>query len=471
MGQKPPRISLILTAVLFALSCFGFTLFVWKSFGGNVPFEPKGYRFHVPFGTEATQLTPNAEVRVSGVRIGRVVVVRQLQGGTDATLEIEPRYAPVSSDARAIIRYKTLLGESFVEMSLGSKNAPKVAENGSLDRRNVGAVQQLDQVLASFDKPTREALKTFLKDISAALKDRGPDINDALGNAAPATENLADVTEILDRQRDALRGLVRDGGAALRAVGARDADLVRLIEAGDTVFRATAERNRDLTETLRALPPFLGELRATLSEVEGVSADAAPVLSALRSAAPSLTPALEESARLAPELKRVFVALSPTIAAARTGLPALTRVVNAARPLLATLYPAGRELVPVVQYLGLYKNEIVSAMANLGASTQATGQTADGVTRHYLRALIPLTNEGFVGAQHREPTNRHNPYLPPGGMSKLASGRGVPAWHCRNVSNSSTYPGSLGAPPCEEQKPFDVLGQTRSFPHLEQDGP
>src|SRR4051794_37792531 len=161
MGLKAPKLSLILTAAVFALSCFGFTLFVWKSFGGPTPLEAHGYRFHVLFGSEASQLTSNADVRISGVNVGKVVAVKRRGLGADATLEMESPFAPVPKDTRAIIRFKTLLGETFVEMSQGSKDGPKLPENGTLPRDQVAPVQQVDRVLGSFDAPTRAAFKRF----------------------------------------------------------------------------------------------------------------------------------------------------------------------------------------------------------------------------------------------------------------------------------------------------------------------
>src|SRR3954453_2916829 len=110
MGLKAPRLSLILVAVVFALSCFGFTLFVWKSFGGPTPLEAHGYRFHVLFGTEASQLTTNADVRISGVDVGKVIKVSRRELGADALLEMKAKYAPIPENTRAIIRFKSLLG-------------------------------------------------------------------------------------------------------------------------------------------------------------------------------------------------------------------------------------------------------------------------------------------------------------------------------------------------------------------------
>ena len=55
MQKQAPTFGRLLTMVLFALSCFGLLLFLWVSFGGPIPLEPQGYRFHVAF-PEATQL-------------------------------------------------------------------------------------------------------------------------------------------------------------------------------------------------------------------------------------------------------------------------------------------------------------------------------------------------------------------------------------------------------------------------------
>src|SRR3954464_14544612 len=115
MQKQAPTFGRLLTMVLFALSCFGLLLFLWLSFGGPVPLKPKGYRVQVAF-PEATQLGLEADVRVAGVSIGKVRQKELDPAGnrTLATLELDRRYAPIRSDAKAILRQKTLLGETYV---------------------------------------------------------------------------------------------------------------------------------------------------------------------------------------------------------------------------------------------------------------------------------------------------------------------------------------------------------------------
>ena len=462
MGLPAPRITLILTAALFALSCFGFTLFVWRSFGGPTPLGAQGYQFHIPFGSEASQLQPNADVRISGVNVGKVVRVERQGLGADATVELESEFAPLPSDARAIIRFKSLLGESFVELSPGSRTAAKIPEDGRLARSQVAPVQQVDVVLGAFDEPTRRAFKRFLTTTAKALDGRGADLNAALGHLAPATEGFADVTEILDRQRGALRSLIADSGVVLRTIGSRQAELQRLVRASNQVFSATAARNRELTATVRALPRFLRTTRAALRDIDETADVAKPLLRDLRPVIPLIRPALDETALLAPGLQRAFGDLGPVIDAAGRGLPALTRVLRAAKPAFDVLDVAGRYLVPTADFLRLYRRDVITWLAKLAATANFDAPSGQRMAR----LITPFDEETFIVNGRREASNRHNAYTLPGEIGRLSS-TGVRAWHCRNVGNPQTIPviGS-GAPPCQVAPPIHFRGLTGQFPRV-----
>src|SRR4029079_10414243 len=122
--KQTPSLGRIFAMVAFTLSCFGILVFLWLSFGGSVPLQPQGYRVTVQF-PEATQLAKEADVRISGVRVGRVKTLEPNAdtGLTDAVIQIDARYAPLPSDTRAILRQKTLLGETYVELSPGNRGA------------------------------------------------------------------------------------------------------------------------------------------------------------------------------------------------------------------------------------------------------------------------------------------------------------------------------------------------------------
>src|SRR5436305_5082026 len=134
MQKQAPSVGRILVALGFTLSCFGLLLFLWVTFGGPIPFKPESYRFTVDF-PEAITLQKEADVRVGGVSVGKVKSISLAPDSecqkdpatcntTRATIEISPQYAPISSDARAILRQKTLLGETYIELTTGSQVQP-----------------------------------------------------------------------------------------------------------------------------------------------------------------------------------------------------------------------------------------------------------------------------------------------------------------------------------------------------------
>src|SRR2546421_6337862 len=118
MNKQAPSTSRILTMVLFAGSCVGLLLFLWISFGGSIPLAPEGYRLNAEF-TGAVQLAQESDVRISGVSVGKVVSISldRHTGLTKAIMQLDSKYAPRPGDTRAILRQKSLLGETDVELS------------------------------------------------------------------------------------------------------------------------------------------------------------------------------------------------------------------------------------------------------------------------------------------------------------------------------------------------------------------
>ena len=353
-------------------------------------------------------------------------------------------------------------------MSPGTRGRTPVADGGLLPVGNIQGAEGLDDVLGAFDAPTRKALKGFLNDVSVALDGRGSDISAVLGNAAPATQDLRRVLTVVDAQRPALRALIRDSATTLQTIGAREADVRELVNAGDDVLDATAQRNAQLTATVKELPGFLREVRAFSREAEGASVDAAPALRTLRPVASRLKPGLQEAIKLGPTLQRVAKGLDPVITDAQTGLPALTSIVKAASPLVDVLNSAGRDLVPVVQVLDAYRDDTIAAAANIAAATNYTTPGPEGRPMRALRVLSPLWGEGLVGAEKRSPSNRYNPYHEPGGLRKMVTG--LESFSCAHTSNAGNQQ-SLGAmaAPCLTMAPWTFKGENRSFPNVAQE--
>ena len=128
MQKNAPSLPRILAMVIFALATIGVLMFLWISFGGPIPLSPKRYELKIDF-PEATTLAQEADVRIAGVTVGKVRQKKLDKRGnaTTATLSIDPKYAPIPRDSRAILRQKTLLGEAYIAISPGNHAGRKLA--------------------------------------------------------------------------------------------------------------------------------------------------------------------------------------------------------------------------------------------------------------------------------------------------------------------------------------------------------
>jgi phospholipid/cholesterol/gamma-HCH transport system substrate-binding protein len=486
--------------VTFALSCFGLLLFLWLSFGGPVPLKPKGYRIQASFA-EATTLAVEADVRISGVPIGKVKSIEpdKRTGRSDVIMEIDHQYAPLHNDVRAILRQKTLLGETYVELTPGTKAAPRIREGGRIPTTQIAESVQLDEIFRAFDPRTRAAFQTWMQESAKAIGPHGRDLNAALGNLGPFAEDANEIVGILHRQDAAVRSLISNGATVFEALSERDGQLRSMISNLDTVFRTTGRRDSELRDSFIALPTFQRETRTTLARLDRFAANANPLVTQLRPAARELSPTLTDLKAISPDLKALFRDLNPLISASKTGFPATQRLLDELKPFLAQVHPALQQLLPMLQFVAPYKREVTSFLANTVAATQATDLVSGTEKRvHYLRTSNPVNPEMLAAYPRRIGSNRPNAYTLPNTYDQLSSGmpvfedrqcgRGVPVIsqvtdpvltlllpqslvdQINQVILPVTSQTQVPAPPCKKQGPYSFQGETTQYPHVKPAG-
>jgi phospholipid/cholesterol/gamma-HCH transport system substrate-binding protein len=469
--------------VLFALSCVGLLLFLWLSFGGTIPFNPQGYEFKVSF-PNAGQLATQADVRIAGVTVGKVID-KQLdpQGNrTIATIQMSNKYAPVHQDAKAILRTKTILGETYVEITPGSPNAPKVPDGGLLPRGQVVNAVQLSDIFNTFDPDTRRAFQVWQQALSAAVEGNDQNLSSVLGNLPTFAADATDILRVLDIEHNATVRLVQNGGTVFAALGRNQTALRSLITTGEQVFRTTAANNNALAATFHVFPTFLNETKATMARLKSFALNTDPLIKQLVPVAQDLGPTLHSVAVLSPYLRRFFTKLGPLITASKTGLPAIQQVLVGAKPLLGALGPFLEQLNPVLYWLSLHQQLISDFISNgaYGISGKTTSLGGSGLTcngapcGHYLRQFGPTGAETLSIFNNRDPNNRGNTYPPPlwlasivpGAAGKPVNDWGLPSWDCDNAGGQhpSTGPPPSGQQTCWVGHPPGSVGS--QIPHI-----
>ena len=455
MTTGSPPVSRIITMVLFALSCVGLLLFLWLSFGGTIPFNPQGYRFQVAF-PNAFDLADQADVRIAGVSVGKVIS-KQLDARDNRTLvtiQMNNKYAPIHENGRAILREKTLLGETYVQLTEGSRSSPPLPDGGRLGNGQVIPAVQLDQIFNTFDPTTRAAFRSWQQELAKAIKGNDQNLNDVLGNLPTFAVNLTQLLQVLDVEHNAVVSLSQNGGTTFNALNADPAALRNLINAGDRTFATLAANNNALAQTFHVFPTFLNEQRLTMADLKTFSLNADPVIRELIPVAQQLGPTLTAVNHLAPYLRRLFVQLGPLVTASNTGLPATQRILRGLGPntLLNQLGPFLEQLNPILIWLEGHQQLTSDFISDGGASFFARTATFGGSgTGHYLRQFGPNGPETVSLSPTRDADNRGNNYpsslwlsqIFPGTPGKSVSDWGLPAWDCKNAGGEH---GATGGP-------------------------
>jgi phospholipid/cholesterol/gamma-HCH transport system substrate-binding protein len=500
MQKRAPTLGNILVIILFVLSCFGLLMFLWESFGGPLPLKPKGYRFTVAF-PRTLALAEQSDVRISGVNVGHVISVKLGDDGrTHATIEVSGKYAPVPANVHALLRQKTLLGETFVQLTPQGRGARNLPDGGQLANSQVEPSVTLDDILSAFDAKTRRDFQIWQEAAAEGINGRGEQINADFAQLEPFVEHANRLVTLLNSQEGAVKALVKNTGVVFNALASRDHQLEGLIVNGEHTFKAAAEGSQAFANAFRALPTFERNSRIALKELDRFAADASPFLDEFRPAERQLSALLTAAKPFAPQFDKFLTSLGPLTKAAKRGLPDVKKTLDLTTPVLENLRPVLHNLDPFLQYTGEFVPELQAFFANLTAASQASVGNANieaiggqkGPKQHYLTAMQVLSPESLAVYPNRVGTDRANAYPLPGTYKSLLSGLPVfSSSACANTAPSVSGPANetiseeliqqiiqfkvanapesankVPAPSCNQQGPFSFNGQSSQFPHV-----
>jgi virulence factor Mce-like protein len=500
MQKRAPTLGNILVIILFVLSCFGLLMFLWESFGGPLPLKPKGYRFQVAF-PRTLALAEQSDVRISGVNVGHVISVSLGKDGrTHATIEVSGKYAPVPANLHALLRQKTLLGETFVQLNPQGRRGRNLPDGGQLANSQVEPSVTLDDILSAFDAKTRRDFQIWQEAAAEGINGRGEQINADFAQLEPFVEHGNRLVTLLNSQEGAVKALVKNTGVVFNALASRDHQLEGLIVNGEHTFKAAAEGSQAFANAFRALPTFERNSRIALKELDRFAADASPFLDEFKPAERQLSALLNAAKPFAPQFDKFLTSLGPLTKAAKRGLPDVKKTLDLTTPVLENLRPVLHNLDPFLQYTGEFVPELQAFFANLTAASQASVKNGNieaiggqkGPKQHYLTAMQVLSPESLAVYPNRTGTDRANAYPLPGTYRSLLSGLPVfSASACSNsapsvsgpanetiseeliqqiiqfkVANAPETANKVPAPSCNQQGPSTFNGQSSQFPHV-----
>jgi len=265
--RNPVTIGAISLAVIAGLLVVAFK-------AGDLPVVGGGDTYYASF-TEAGGLKPNDEVRIAGVRVGKVRAVELKGSRVQVRFQVDSG-AKFGKETGAQIKVKTLLGAMYLGLSPEGSgqleegadipvsrtsspyNVVEVFEGLAERSERIDTDQLADALdtLATLGRNTPEEFKAALKGVSALSANvaaRDDELNELL-------TNLDDVSQVLGDRKDDIIGLMRDGDVLFRALVARR-------EAVSNLLESTATLSRELTLLVRQ---SRADLKPALTQLKGV---------------------------------------------------------------------------------------------------------------------------------------------------------------------------------------------------------
>jgi phospholipid/cholesterol/gamma-HCH transport system substrate-binding protein len=237
-------------------------------------------------------------------------------------------------------------------MTPGTPAFEAAPEGWTIPIENTLPTVQLDEVLASLDRDTRDYLRLLLAGAGEGLEDAGDDLAATFKRFEPGAEYARKMTAKLIERRGNIRRSIHNLRLLVEAVGEKDDQLTQLIDSSNTVFRSFANQDVNIRNALDQLPPTLEVTNRALTKTERLANTLGPTLQSLRPTARALGPTLR---RIRPFLTTSTPIIRDQLRPfARDALPTVESLRPAARG-LASVTP---DLVDTLEVLNYLFNEL-----------------------------------------------------------------------------------------------------------------
>jgi phospholipid/cholesterol/gamma-HCH transport system substrate-binding protein len=392
-------------------------LLMW-GFTQKIPFIGGGggqlVRAEVSSADAVNDRTP---VRIGGVEVGRVDRIER--GRTPSTsilvLRIKDDDVTVRRDAEAHIRWRTLLGNMFIELDPGTPTAPALGQR-VIPLKDTGVQVDWNDFNSQFGAPTRLSQRHVIAELrrtltaprehGRTLHTLGPSLS-VIGRGARALRG---------QQRGDLRRLVQTTATTVEALSRDRTALETVISGGDRTLAATAHRRTALGDAVDLAPPALAattttmrRLVTTLDQLDPLVAQLRPGARRLGPATRALRPALRQADRTLRDARPLLRVTAPALQALGAAGDQGSPLIDALEPTVARLTD---ELLPflrrtddgtklkVYETIGPFFSAVDGSMSKFDASGHwlnfATAPGADSV-------LLPC-DPGLQGDQLRRCT-------------------------------------------------------------------
>jgi len=272
MSMKPfrERNPVVVGAVSFAVLAL---LFVAAFRAQDLPLIGGGDTYYAEF-EEAGGLKVNDEVRVAGVRVGKVNSIELDDGVVKVGFQIKTD-AEFGDETRAAIKVKTILGSMFLSVEPAGDGELEAEDTIPVERTSspfdvVEAFEGLAETSADIDTDQLAASLTTLADLTRNTPEE----------FRAALEGVSALSEVVASRDEEINTLLESLRRVSTVLDARDEDIIGLMRDADILFRALLQRRDAIHNILVSTVTLSKELTALVRQSR---ADLKPALNHLES--------------------------------------------------------------------------------------------------------------------------------------------------------------------------------------------
>ena len=265
----------------------------------DLPVIGGGDTYHAMF-TEAGGLKVNDEVRIAGVRVGKVDDIELADGQVKVTFKVDDA-ADFGADTRAAIKVKTILGSMF--LALEPAGGGQLEEGATIPAERTSSpfdvVEAFEGLASTSEQIDTDQLAESLTTLADLTRNTPEEFRGALSGLSRLSANVA-------AKDDQLNSLLTNLERVSKVLDARDEDIIKLMEDSDVLFRALVARREAVHELLVSSTKLSKELTALIRQSRE---DLAPALAHLENVVAVLNKNednLDSSLRLMAPFYRVF---------------------------------------------------------------------------------------------------------------------------------------------------------------------
>ncbi len=265
----------------------------------DLPVIGGGDTYYAAF-SESGGLKPNDEVRIAGVRVGKVEAVELDGDHVKVTFRIDTD-SGFGDDTRASIKVKTLLGAMY--LALEPAGAGQLDEGAEIPVERTSSpydvVEAFSGLAETSERIDTDRLAESLTTLADLTRNTPEEFRSALQGVSDLSSNLA-------ARDEQINTLLKNLERVSRVLGERDQDIVALMRDSDVLFRALVARRDAVHNLLTSTADLSRELTRLVRQSR---ADLAPALEHLDNVVQVLNKNqdnLDNSLRLMAPFYRVF---------------------------------------------------------------------------------------------------------------------------------------------------------------------